>query len=231
MILGYNEQYHSRCFEEINDVIETLSKQTIYFNAHNFKAPKDSVVYNFSSIPQINPDILDDYEVWDASKRNSNRFGFTYVPVGYHPSMERFQRAEIKDIDVAFFGQVNPRRFEVLLALQDEGLRVRCYSYLYGKERDEILARSKLALSMVYDEKCVFPILRVAHCVANQVPVLSERCADDNDWQKSGIEICEYDDLVDRVLDLLDEEDKLEDQTNQAYEWFKKRIMKIPINQ
>lgn len=185
MILGLSSHPAAACFTEIDEAVRQLrGKDDVCFNAHAFDAPKGAIVYNFENVPQqVDPARWADQEVWDFSRRNSERYVCKHVPVGYHPSFERFKRADVLDIDIVFTGCLNERRIAVLQALADRGLSVTAIPPgVYGAERDAVLARAKLALSMLYYSDGVFPALRVAHLVANRVPVLSERCVDGWDY-------------------------------------------------
>lgn len=189
MILGLSSHPAAACFTEIDEAVRQLrGKDDVCFNAHAFPAdvPPDAVVFQTENVPgQVaNPAALwPDHEIWDLSRRNAEQYGGRHVPVGYHPSFERFKRADVLDIDVVFTGCLNERRIAVLQALADRGLSVTAIPPgVYGAERDAVLARAKLALSMLYYSDGVFPALRVAHLVANRVPVLSERCVDGWDY-------------------------------------------------
>lgn len=201
MILGREQHIHAACFEEIDTAVtlERGSGSTVYFNAHAFPdllpEPADlprgtrGVVYNLENVGiQIPPTLWPEHEIWDFSERNMDaweRAGrkVTYVPIGYHTSMERFQPLPWKDrdIDVVFAGSMNARRLEVLHEMKTRGLNV-FHVTVYGQERDEALARAKLGLNMLYYEGGTFPALRVAHLIANQIPVISENCGESWDF-------------------------------------------------
>ncbi len=164
MILGFPGHTHAQCFREINDAVEALTDRCVCFNAHEFPAPPGAIVYN-----------LENLECWDFNAENAAKYGAKHVPIGYHPSMERLERAKVLDIDVVFSGAMNERRKAVLMALADRGLNVVHVPHeMYGAERDALLARAKLALNLQYYPDGAWPVLRVAHLVANHVPVLSE---------------------------------------------------------
>jgi hypothetical protein len=180
MICARFEHPPSACFDEIDAAVSAMTDRVVAFNAHIRKPPPGAIVYNFENVPaQVShpAELWAGHEVWDFSARNAAQYGATHVPVGYHPSMERFKRASHLDIDVVFTGLVNERRAAVLEELRERGLNVVVVPPgLYGASRDTILARAKLALNMLFHEDGVFPALRVAHLVANRVPVLSEVC-------------------------------------------------------
>lgn len=186
MILGRDKHIHSACFDEIDEAVDLMSwtcQPQVVFNAHSFPhgIPEGAIVYNFENVGvQVTTGAYREHKVWDFSAKNCEVWkdagrDVTHVPVGYHPSMERFTPAKVKDIDVVFSGCINERRAKVLREMEELGLNVMVTPFgVYGPERDAIIARAKLALSMQYYEGGVFPALRVAHLVANNVPVLSE---------------------------------------------------------
>ncbi len=188
MILGIELQQTARCFDELNAAVEAMTDRVVCFNAHRYPAqiPKGAIVYNLENELVLTPDILDlwaDHEVWEFSERTAKRHGFKYVPVGYHPSMERFRPVATKDIDVVFTGCLNDRRMAVLEGLAARDLKVAVLKRgAYGEQRDAVLARSKLAINMLFYEDGVFPHLRSAHLIANHVPVVSEICREDWPW-------------------------------------------------
>lgn len=219
MILGLESQVAARCFEEINEAVWHLipseeqrfagellwrKKYRVVFNAHAFSnllQPND-VVFNLENVPGQVP--FDAYEfegmwgkhkVWDFSYATSRAVGSTHVPIGYHVSMERFEPLPYseRDVDIVFTGHPNERRQFVIDKLLEKGLRVVQLGHgCYGRDRDRLLARSKLALNMLYYEDGTFPTLRVAHLVANRVPVLSEVCPEG--WEF--VPTCGYNDLA-----------------------------------
>ncbi len=222
-ILGLAEHPQAACFVEIADAVSALTDRDVVLNAHTFEAPPGSVVYNFENAFQVEDprELWKGHEVWDFNKANAAKYGATYVPIGYHVSMERFARAKTQDIDVIFTGCMNERRRLVLQELGDRGLNVVVVPPgIYGAQRDALLARSKLALNMLFYEDGVFPALRVAHLVANHVPVLSERC--DEDW--SFLPTCAYGDLVDRACAMVTNMPS----TTYAYEMFRRMPMTVP---
>ncbi len=180
MILGRDRHVHAACFDEINAAVEAMTNRVVCFNAHAFDAPADAVIFNTENIPaQVNPERWRGHAVWDFHLPNVAHYPIwmpvKHVPIGHHASMERFERAEELDIDVVFAGAMNERRMAVLDALIERGLNVVVVPpETYGVERDKLLARAKLALNMQFYPDGAWPALRVAHLVANRVPVLSE---------------------------------------------------------
>ena len=95
----------------------------------------------------------------------------------------------------------------------------------YGRARDEILARAKLALNVRYYEGGIFPALRAAHCVSNHVPVLSESAIDMPAWN---VLEAHYDDLATAAVALISNPTGLEVAAAHAYNAFRDHPMKLP---
>jgi len=173
----------SQCFVEIDEAVRQLrGKDDVAFNAHRGPAPEGAIIFQTENVPTQVADPLalwPDREIWDISAANAAKYGAKHVPIGWHKSMERFERAADPDIDIVFSGAINDRRAKVLNALQERGLNVVIVPLrAYGRQRDALLARAKLALNIRFYETGMFPVLRSAHLIANHVPVLSETCAD-----------------------------------------------------
>jgi hypothetical protein len=182
VIVGLETQTFAQCFVELDDAVRAMTDRVVAFNAHRGEAPPGSIIMQTENVPLQVADpraLWPEHEIWDISASNAAKYGATHVPVGYHPSMERFTRARDLDIDVVFSGAINERRAAVLNDMQARGLNVVVVPLrLYGRGRDALLARAKLAINMQFYPEGIFPSLRVAHLVANHVPVLSERTAE-----------------------------------------------------
>jgi hypothetical protein len=228
MILGRDQHPASACFEEINAAVEAMTTRVVCFNTHEFPndIPDGAIVYNLENPAQVSQAVADawkPHERWDFSEANAELLGATHVPVGYHPTMERFRRDTVQDIDVVFTGCLNERRTKVLEALAEQDLKVVAIPPgIYGAQRDAVLARAKLALNMLYHEMGVFPALRYAHLAANRVPVLSETCPEVRGFQ------CPYDDIVANVVALLGDDKARIKIATIAYDTFRAQPMVLP---
>lgn len=205
------------CFEEIDEALQASTTRTVVLGARSgiglrasdeWVSKTNLVVYNFD-YPETHFECssFDGLPIWDFSARNlskwyeAGRKDVEHVPVGYHPSMKRFARRfpGQRDIDVAFFGSKNPRRSRIMQALKSFGYRT-YYGYGESREvRDNILARCRVGLNMLYYEDGVCPSLRAAHLLANQVPMVSELAAEPVEclW------FARYQDLVAQVRRML----------------------------
>lgn len=234
MIIGEGTAH---LFDELNDAVEALAGDRIVcLNAHTSPSsvPTGAIVYNQENVPlQVQPFMFEGHEVWDFSERNCEAWRAagreaTHVPVGYHPSMVRFAMRPWgeRTIDVVFMGVMNERRAHILAELRERGLRVAVIPPgIYGKQRDDILARSKLAIAPMYYPDGVFGTLRAAHCAANKLPLVAEVAADTPSWAAM---TCSYDRLVDRVMALVEDRIALEALAQETYDAFRSAPMALP---
>jgi hypothetical protein len=184
--------------------------------------PKDLILYNLEQMQEGSPwvkqeymDLLKRYPVWDYSARNIEKlksYGITNVMlcgIGYMPELTCIQPVE-EDLDVVFIGSTNPRRLAVLEQLAAAGKKVTVGFDIYGKERDMLLARGKIALNLHYYDAQIFEITRVSYLLANHKCVVSETGHDKEleDPLRSGVAFAPYEDLVSTCLKLLDMPDE-----------------------
>jgi hypothetical protein len=197
-----------------------IDRRAIVFGANlleraGLEPPADAILYNLEQVTPDSPwfpaamlERLRRHAVWDYSAANVARLAAlgiaaTLVPIGYHPVLARIERAA-EDIDVLFYGSLNPRREAVLDALEARGLQVASVFGVYGAERDALIARAKLVLNVHYYEARVFEIVRVSYLLANRRCVVSETGAEPAEeaaWS-DGIAFAPYEGLVDTCVAL-----------------------------
>jgi len=148
--------------------------------------PATAILYNSEQIFPDSPWLRGAYceglrtrEVWDYSAKNVSRLqelgarNVQHVPLGFVPELARIAPAT-EDIDVLFYGSVNPRRKKILDELQARGLKVVSLSGAYGEERDRAIARAKLVLCLHFYEEKVLEIVRIAYLLSNEKAVVAE---------------------------------------------------------
>lgn len=195
MILARDRHIHAACFDEIDAAVASLvgRPDAVVFNAHSALAadiPVDAVVYNFENVGiQIAPVMFPGREIWDFSSANVERWraagrDVLHVPVGFHPSMTRFEPLpwSKRDIDVVFCGCPNPRRTALVRELRGRGLHVELLFGVYGPDRDAILQRARVGLNVLFYEDGIFPVLRSAHLQANLIATVSEEALETPSW-------------------------------------------------
>ena len=197
----------------------------IYFFAHLLSPPDvaamppGSIIYNLEQIfeqsPWLTPSyrsLLARFTVWDYSRRNLADIGvfadprrLHLVPIGYMPQLSAIPPAPVEDIDVLFYGAVNPRRRAILGELERSGLRVRIGRDLRGAERDQQIARARIVLNQHVYPTAVFEIVRVSYLLANAKAVVAE-CGPQteiDDDIRAAVAAVPYDRLCETVHELL----------------------------
>ena len=132
--------------------------------AHHAEVPSNAIIYNLeqtdtSSVWMKEPyfTVLRTHQVWDYSTRNVEALrshgvaNVHYLPVGYVSELERIADVE-KDIDVLFYGSVNPRRQHIIEQLRSVGVEVATVFGVYGAERDAMIARARVVLNVHFYE-------------------------------------------------------------------------------
>ena len=239
MILGLERHWHAHCFQEVDDAVKQLTDRLVVFNAHStdvhgLQPPKGAILYsleNLSVVPQWRLR-EEDHEIWDYNKANlpfyPNGTNVFHVPVGYHPSMERFERKTVLDIDFAFAGGMNERRVQFFNEIRNRGFSVEIIR-AWGAERDAILSRARLVINLHHNTNPgLFESVRVSHLLANKVPVLTEESTyrDEQAWGLYGVPYNALADLVENQLKRPQAE--LEREANILYERFKQLPMTVP---
>ena len=125
--------------------------------------PPDSILYNLEQVKDNDLwvdtqflSILRRYTLWDYSPQNVDelkKFDVhvrAVLPIGYFDGLTRIQHSATKAVDVVFVGSMNDRRRDVMVAMQDAGLKVGWLFNAYGAERDAGMAQAKLLLNMHY---------------------------------------------------------------------------------
>jgi SAM-dependent methyltransferase len=156
--------------------------------------PAQCILFNLEQLTQRNEVYRDRLvaldgrcELWDYSLRNIQilreaglQQAVKHMPIGYVPQMTRIPAAAEQDIDVLFYGSLNPRREEVLAQLRALGLNVLHVFGLYGAERDALIARAKVVLTLHFYDTNIFEIVRVSYLLANHKAVVAE-CGTDTE--------------------------------------------------
>ncbi len=202
------------------------------------RPPKNPIFYNLEQLGDDLPwmtmpefvDLFRRYPHWDYSQANVEYLAAmglprpAYVPIGYVPELTRIAPVP-EDIDVLFYGALNGRRYAVLRELHERGLRVKWLTGAYGASRDAWIARSKIVLNLHYWEAKIFAIVRVSYLLANKRAVVSEHSADPSLERDlaSGIAFADYDELVDRCVELVGDERARRELAERGYEAFAAR--------
>jgi hypothetical protein len=177
----------------------------------------DAIIYNTEQMTRESPwlvstylDLLRTHRVWDYSEQNVVRLrdlgvaDVLYVPVGFVPNLVCIAPAA-EDIDVLFYGSLNPRRQHILDALSRSDLKVVHLFGKYGKDRDQAIARAKVVLSIHFYESKILEIVRVSYLLSNFKAVVAE-CGPDTEVEpdvRDAVRGVPYRDLVDACAALV----------------------------
>src|SRR5205085_2302189 len=84
-----------------------------------------------------------------------------------------------QDIEVLFYGFPGLARLTIFNELCRQGIRSLFVCGLYGKRRDDLIARSKLVLNInLYDRSRIFEVVRVSYLLANAKAVVADARSD-----------------------------------------------------
>jgi hypothetical protein len=193
--------------------------------------PSGSIVYNLeqqgSKSFAKTQRICEGSCVWDYSEQNIaawRKAGVfaVHAPIGYAPTLTRIPTLPIQDIDVLFYGSLNPRRRKILKELRDRGLNVKAAFGVYGQKRDKLIARAKVVLNMHYYETKIFEIVRVSYLLANQRCVVSEKSVDVPSGLEDALVEADYEGLAARCEELVRDTPLREVRARQGFEAFRK---------
>ena len=110
-----------------------------------------------------------------------------------------------KNIDVLFYGLLNERRKLIINNLLKKNIKVKHLFGVYGEDRDEWIAKSKLVLNLHMYESKIFEIIRVFYLLTNGIPVVSEidNNTKFNNNYLDGIKKSSYNEIEDDIIHLL----------------------------
>jgi len=231
--LGHSAQIEDNVFEP--------GATNIFLGAHLLSpreallVPPGSVIYNLeqlngASLSLTYYELASHHQVWDYSIENIEKWKTmncsltpVHVPVGYMPELTRIQPASTQDIDILFYGSLNERRLRILEALRNAGAKVHAQFGVYGRERDEIIGRSKIILNIHFYQTKVFEIARVSYLLANSKAVVTESSPLMEDGLADSVRSLPYDSLLEGCLSLLSNEAERRRLEKQGFQWFSKR--------
>lgn len=155
-------------------------------------------------------------EIWDYSPANIDVIKalgakkVRYLPIGFQKELQRIDISVEQDVDVLFYGSINERRREILTEIEGRGLNLKVLMGVYGRERDQWIARSKVILNHHFYESQIFEIVRVSYLLTNAKAVVAEvnpETVIDDRFRKGVVDV-PYAGLVDAVCDLVEDTTK-----------------------
>ncbi len=167
--------------------------------------------------------------VWDYSKENiallkNNDIEAIYMPIGYRRELDNIKSIEDnkKDIDILFYGSIGKRRQD-LLEILSKKYRVKVLFGIYGRKRDDFIARSKIVLNIHHYSSQMLEMVRISYLLSNKIFVISEKSID-NPYDDIGILFVNYDGIIEKCEYYL-KNDKLRERSRKtAYVKFKKKF-------
>lgn len=162
--------------------------------------------------------------VWDFSERNIDFLaerGIRAVlkPLGFHQKMFRIKYRQNKDVDILFYGSKNERRMKILKELERK-FNVEILCGIYGHERDEWIARSKIVLSIYYYQTKLFDDVRIGYLMNNKSFSIIEDSP--NKKYDDFLVYIPYEQLVERCEYYLNNDDLRREKAKQAFQGFRK---------
>lgn len=97
-----------------------------------------------------------------------------YLQPGYVLEDSTVDTDTATDIDVLFFGKVNPRRMVVLDSVRRSGVAITVADGVYLDERDALAARAKIILNIHAADDSALEMARVAFALANRRALVTE---------------------------------------------------------
>jgi len=200
--------------------------------------PDNAILYN---LEQAHPDsrwfernygyieLLKKHAVWDFSAHNIVALkafgidGVIHCAIGYAPELTRIEHVK-EDTDVVFTGGGHLRRQKILDGIVAGGAGLYQVYKVFGKERDDWLARGKIHLNIHKEPAHLLEIVRISYLLANKCFVISEVSADTDIMSsfKDGVVFCQYDALVGQCLDDLAHPKKRKEIAEAGFEIFRK---------
>jgi hypothetical protein len=189
-------------------------------------------------IKDIYLDYLRRYEVWDYNQFNQQQLKTKYsisakvFNFGYLPSIDTIVSNTNEDIDVLFYGGKNPRREFIFSELSKYGVKYVFETNVMGKERENLIKRSKIILNIHSNDKAVFEIARVSYLLNNHKFVITEKSINQDEYEYINLcyPIVNYDEMVDTILNYLKNPEKRIKFVDNAYKIYKTTEMYLPLN-
>ena len=211
--------------------------------------PSDTIFYNLERLVGVDPadiwsrTIAARFQIWEYSHSNMDFwnslnpiFPVYFAKTSYAPILEKIKNDVPLDIDVLFYGGLTPTRSNLLREIAVmrgnlTGLSICTLSYIYGAQRDDFIARSKVVLNF---SSCVnFEIVRVSYLLANRKAVLCITDGDgvevEDDLRDGALRFVKSPDIFDVCQALVQDDVGRERYANMGYDTFKKRDIRDVI--
>ena len=169
---------------------------------------------------------VENFETWDYSDRNILAFNESGIPdvkllrIGHQVELTRIPHAAAPDIDVLFYGSVTDRRVKIFDEIRARGLNLVTLFGVYGAERDQYIARSKVVLNLHTHPTEIFEVVRVHYLLSNAVAVVSEINASTSvsDFYADAVAGVPYDSLAEECERLVRDDSARAAQSQRGYD-------------
>ena len=155
------------------------------------------------------PLIRNGITAWDVVLDNTSeyeKFGVAghFLRWGYHPKLREVDHKHQKDLDFYFFGSMSERRRRVIHLLQAEGLRGIADGDCPYYVRNDRIARAKVQLNLIQDEKYTHVnSFRVCYLANNNSYTLSEKENDPAGYLDYTDVVSQHEDLAKKITEVL----------------------------
>ena len=175
--------------------------------------PDGSICFNLEQLGAnpmhlISPDLSKRFKIWEYSSKNMDYWrehgvDAVHVPIGYCPQLSRIAPINYPDLDVLFIGSISPRRAKIIRDLQEIPDLKFHLGVGFGKERDPLIARSKVILNMhYYPSHQLFEQVRCSYLLANRKALVCETSTDFPVYLDGAVRVATYDELVCACVEL-----------------------------
>jgi len=176
--------------------------------------------FRFLDYSAENIDVL---KAWGASEA-------THMPLGYVPELERIELVD-PEYDCLFYGGINKRRLNILKSIEDTGTNLQILNGVYGDERDDFIAKSKVVLNLhLYDSE-ILEVVRINYLLHNKICVLTKvNSSTKIDKELEALLVCcPRESIATQLAVLIKETDEVNSIANRGYEWLRSRPQELII--
>ena len=218
-------------------LIDSYPENTIFMNFERLAASGHSL--------QMERIIGKRFQIWDYSDANiaiwnsiETKFPVYFAKVAYAPILEKVPSNIPQDIDFLFYGSLTPERLSVISKITKMRSDLTHFSVvtlmsIYGKQRDEFIARSKVVLNISHQVN--FEIVRVSYLLANKKPVLcysdTEALQVEPDLKNNCLKFVNANNIYEECERLILNEEYRNFYAENCYQIFKKRDVKNIIKE
>ena len=218
-------------------LIDSYPENTIFMNFERLAASGHSL--------QMEIIIGKRFQIWDYSDANiaiwnsiETKFPVYFAKVAYAPILEKVPSNIPQDIDFLFYGSLTPERLSVISKITKMRSDLTHFSVvtlmsIYGKQRDEFIARSKVVLNISHQVN--FEIVRVSYLLANKKPVLcysdTEALQVEPDLKNNCLKFVNANNIYEECERLILNEEYRNFYAENCYQIFKKRDVKNIIKE